>query len=66
MKKYLTFILFLFVMSCAHQEPKDLSLLNNPALDLTKKFKSESASSASGLRAFGSQTGNSGCSVCAH
>lgn len=65
--KYLFAVFFLLAFTaCAHQEPIDLSLLNNEALDLSKQFDSESAASSSGLRTFSSQTGSSGCATCAH
>lgn len=66
MKLFIYLILSLVLMSCVHKEPKDLSLLNNESLELSKKFNSEKTGSVSGLRSIGGSTGSSGCSVCAH
>ncbi len=57
---------FLIFTSCVHNVPKDLSLLNNDSLNLSKKFSSEKVGSISSLRSNGGSGSSAGCSVCAH
>lgn len=56
----------IFFVACVHQEPKDLSLLNVEALELSRKFSSENVNTNTGLRSNSNLSSGNSCSVCAH
>lgn len=67
MKKIFAYLaIHIFFVACAHQEPRDLSLLNAEALDLARKFSSENVNTNTGPRSISNLSSGNSCSVCAH
>ncbi len=62
----LSALLVQLLMGCAQIEPKDLSLLNHPSLDLGLSFASDAVTTVTGLKNFSAPAGGGSCTVCAH